>query len=36
MLLFKDDLARRNRMASFEARLAVINQLLVEAARAQR
>ncbi len=36
MLLFKDDLARRNRMASFEARLAIINQLLVEAAQAQR
>jgi hypothetical protein len=36
MLLFKEDLARRNRMASFAARLAVINELLVEAARAQR
>jgi hypothetical protein len=35
MLLFKDDLGRRNRMASFEAKLAVINQLLVEAVRAQ-
>lgn len=36
MLLFQDDLARRNRMASFAARLDVINQLLIEAVRAQR
>jgi len=35
MLLFKDDLARRNRMASFEAKLEVVNQLLVAAIRAQ-
>ncbi len=36
MLLFKDDLARRNRMASFEAKIGVINALLVEAVRTQR
>lgn len=36
MLLFQDDLARQNHMASFEARLAVINQLLLAAAHAQR
>ncbi|MHB8430067.1 MAG: ATP-binding protein [Acidimicrobiales bacterium] len=36
MLLFQEDLARRNRMASFAARLAVINELLIEAVRAQR
>ena len=35
MLLFKDDLARRNRTASFEARLEVANQLLIEAIKAQ-
>lgn len=35
MLLFKDDLARRNRMASFEAKLEVINRLLVAALKAQ-
>lgn len=35
MLLFKDDLARRNRMASFEAKLEVMNQLLVAALKAQ-
>lgn len=35
MLLFRDDLSRRNRMASFEARLEVINQLLVAAIKAQ-
>lgn len=35
MLLFKDDLARRNRMTSFEARLEVINQLLIAAIKAQ-
>lgn len=35
MLLFKDDLARRNRMASFEAKLEVINQLLVAVLKAQ-
>jgi len=36
MLLFKDDLSRRNWSTSFELRLARINLLLVEAARAQR
>lgn len=36
MLLFKDDLSRRNWSTSFELRLARINLLLVEAARDQR
>lgn len=35
MLLFKDDLARRNRMARFEAKLDVINELLVAALKDQ-
>jgi len=36
MLLFKDDLSRRNWSTSFEVRLVRLNLLLVEAARAQR
>lgn len=35
MLLFKDDLARKNRMASFDAKVDTINELLVAALRAQ-
>lgn len=36
MLLFRDDMARRNRMASYDAKVEVFNRLLVEAARAQQ
>jgi hypothetical protein len=35
MLLCKDDMTRRNRMQTYDAKLQVFNQLLVEAVRSQ-
>jgi hypothetical protein len=36
MLLFRDDMARRNKMASYDAKLEVFNKLLIEAAKTQQ